>query len=98
MRTSSTSREVFLDGLLHHRHLSPLVFSPVSLARQSAAKEEDLYFVQCPKCGQPIELPDNAFGPDRTHPWNVVGCDECDLTFDDDDAEVHREPDARGVL
>lgn len=54
--------------------------------------------MQCPKCGQPIELPDNAFGPDRTHPWNVVGCDECDLTFDDDDAEVHREPDARGVL
>jgi hypothetical protein len=40
------------------------------------------------RCGEPIEIPADAVGPHRTDPWNVVGCDECVLTFDFDDAQA----------
>ena len=47
-----------------------------------------MFFVQCPHCGSVIEIPENAVGPQRTDPWNVVGCDDCDYVFDYDDDEV----------
>ena len=47
-----------------------------------------MFFVQCPRCGSVVEIPEEAVGPDRTDPWNVVGCDACDLGFDYDDEEV----------
>jgi predicted Zn finger-like uncharacterized protein len=57
-----------------------------------------MFFVQCPRCGTPIEVPSDAVGPDRSDPWNVIGCDECSLTFDYDDEEVQQAPDSQGVL
>lgn len=57
-----------------------------------------MYFVQCPRCGDPIEIPASVVGSERTDPWNVVGCDECGLTFDYDDAEVQHSEDIHGVL
>ena len=56
-----------------------------------------MYFVQCPRCGDPVELPDEAVGKDRTDPWNIVGCDNCDCTFDFDDEDVQFVPDAPPV-
>ncbi len=47
-----------------------------------------MFFVVCPRCGEPVEIPADAVGEDRDDPWNVVQCDECDLSFDYDDAEV----------
>ena len=47
-----------------------------------------MFFVPCPCCGGPVEIPDHAVGPDRTDPWNVCRCDDCDLGFDYDDEEV----------
>lgn len=47
-----------------------------------------MYYVIYPKCGAKVEIPDTAVGQDRTDPWNVVGCDDCHITFDDDDEEV----------
>lgn len=47
-----------------------------------------MYFVLCPRCGDPVELPDEAVGEVRSDPWNTVACESCDLTFDYDDAEV----------
>lgn len=56
-----------------------------------------MYFVLCPGCGNEVEIPDNAMGPERTDPWNVCRCDDCDLTFDYDDEEVQIEPDEPDV-
>jgi len=47
-----------------------------------------MFYVFCPECGAQIEIPTDAVGPDRTDPWNVTGCVECNLTFDYDDHEV----------
>ena len=47
-----------------------------------------MLYVLCPNCNLPVELPDNAIGPKRSDPWNVVRCDECGTTFDYDDDEV----------
>jgi predicted Zn finger-like uncharacterized protein len=47
-----------------------------------------VFYVICPTCQACVEIPADAVGPDRTDPWNVVRCDECDAGFDYDDEEV----------
>ena len=54
-----------------------------------------MFFVQCPMCGEIVEIPTDAVGQHRTDPWNVVGCDECDSTFDYEDEEVQYRADSR---
>ena len=49
-----------------------------------------MYFVPCPGCGSPVEIPADAVGPERTDLWNVVECDACELAFDYENAEVQR--------
>lgn len=51
-------------------------------------------FVQCPHCGSIVKIPEDAVGIERTDPWNVVGCVECDSTFDyqDDEVQFTEEP------
>ncbi len=49
-----------------------------------------MYFVQCPLCGAVVEIPADAVGRERSDPWNVTGCDECNLAFDYEDEEVQR--------
>lgn len=51
-----------------------------------------MFFVLCPRCGTPVEIPRDAVGPTRDDPWNVTSCDECDFAFDYDDAEVQTSP------
>jgi len=51
-----------------------------------------MFYILCPLCLAKIEVPPNAVGPDRTDPWNVIGCDDCGFTFDYDDEEVMAEP------
>jgi hypothetical protein len=50
-----------------------------------------MFYVICPYCQSHVEIPANAVGPNRTDPWNVVGCDDCDITFDYDDEDVIEE-------
>ena len=57
-----------------------------------------MYFVQCPRCGSPVEIPPDAVGPERTDPYNVVGCLDCGLSFDFDDEDVQIAPDLKGVF
>lgn len=52
-----------------------------------------MFFVSCPRCGAPIEIPPDAVKPGRNDPWNVMSCDECDFSFDFDDADVQTLPD-----
>jgi len=52
-----------------------------------------MYFVQCPLCGAVVEIPDDAVGRKRIDPWNVTGCDECNLAFDYEDEEVQQADD-----
>ena len=47
-----------------------------------------MFFVPCPRCGSPVDIPEDAVGKDRTDPWNVAHCHECDLGFDYNDDEV----------
>lgn len=47
-----------------------------------------MYYIPCPFCQTPIEIPADAVGPDRTDLFNVVSCYECGTGFDDDDEEV----------
>lgn len=47
-----------------------------------------MFYVLCPNCQAQIDLPDDAVGPDRSDPWNVVLCDDCGTGFDYDDDEV----------
>jgi Zn ribbon nucleic-acid-binding protein len=47
-----------------------------------------MHYVICPECKSEIEIPPDAVGPDRTDPWNVIGCVDCGITFDYDDEEV----------
>ncbi len=47
-----------------------------------------MFFVPCPRCGAPVDIPSEAIGPNRTDYWNVTRCDECDFSFDYDDVEV----------
>ena len=47
-----------------------------------------MFYVICPTCETRIEVPADAVGADRTDPWNVVRCDECDASFDCDDEDV----------
>lgn len=56
-----------------------------------------MYLVSCPGCGNRIEIPENSVGPERTDPWNVCRCDDCDLSFDYDDEEMQFEPDEPDV-
>jgi predicted Zn finger-like uncharacterized protein len=53
-----------------------------------------MYYVLCPYCQAKVEIPDDAVGTDRTDPWNVVRCAECDASFDYDDDEVATGEDA----
>ncbi len=50
-----------------------------------------MFYVICPTCEARVEIPADAVGPDRTDPWNVVLCDECDASFDFDDEDVMTE-------
>ncbi len=50
-----------------------------------------MFYVICPNCQARVEIPENAVGLDRTDPWNVVRCDECDASFDFDDEDVFAE-------
>ena len=56
-----------------------------------------MYFVQCPRCGAVVEIPSDAVGFNRTDPWNLIGCDECDSTFDYEDEDVQSVPDGLDV-
>jgi len=47
-----------------------------------------MFYVICPTCEARVEIPADAVGPDRSDPWNVVRCDECDTSFDYDDQDV----------
>ena len=47
-----------------------------------------MFYVQCPYCRAPVEIPDDAVGTDRTDPWNVTECFDCDRVFDYDDEDV----------
>ncbi len=47
-----------------------------------------MLYVNCPTCEARVEVHPNAVGPDRTDPWNVARCDECDSGFDYDDEEL----------
>jgi hypothetical protein len=47
-----------------------------------------MFYLVCPGCGSPVEIPDNAVGPNRTDPWNICRCEICGLSFDYEDAEV----------
>lgn len=55
-----------------------------------------MYYVLCPDCDCPVEIPENAVGPQRTDPWNICRCDQCDVSFDYDDREVHYMDDEPG--
>jgi len=57
-----------------------------------------MFYVQCPQCGSVVEIPENAVGKNRTDPWNVTGCPECDCGFDYHDDDVQSAPDSKGVL
>ena len=56
-----------------------------------------LYVVQCPHCGSMVDIPDDAVGKNRTNPWNVAHCDDCDSGFDYDDEEVQLVPEESEV-
>jgi hypothetical protein len=62
-----------------------------------ADKEVVVFFVQCPLCGAPVELPADAVGTNRSDRWNVTGCIECDSTFDFDNDEVQFDADNDSV-
>jgi hypothetical protein len=51
-----------------------------------------MFYVICPTCEARVEIPANAIGTDRSDPWNVVQCDECDAGFDYDDEDVIESP------
>jgi predicted Zn finger-like uncharacterized protein len=53
-----------------------------------------MFYVICPRCQARVEIPADAVGPDRTDPWNVVRCDECNAAFDYDDEDVFAEEQA----
>lgn len=53
-----------------------------------------MFYVTCPHCQAQVEIFDDAVGPDRTDPWNVMLCYECGWSFDYDDDEVLEKPDA----
>lgn len=57
-----------------------------------------MYFVQCPLCGAAVEIPSDSVGINRSDPWNVTQCLDCDATFDYDNEDVQFEPTAQGVL
>ena len=50
-----------------------------------------MYYVICLSCGMNVEIPPDAVGEDRTDPWNVTQCLECQAGFDYDDEEVHHD-------
>ncbi len=51
-------------------------------------EQQIMFYVVCPECQCHVEIPGDAVGPERTDPWNVVGCDECDTVFDYDDEDI----------
>lgn len=53
-----------------------------------------MFYVKCPNCDAQVEIPDDAVGPDRTDPWNVILCYECGTSFDYGDEEVIEAPEA----
>jgi hypothetical protein len=55
---------------------------------QSITGAVAMFYVHCPLCLAKIEIHANAVGVDRTDPWNVICCDDCDTTFDYDDEDV----------
>ena len=50
-----------------------------------------MFYVICPTCEAQVEISAVAVGHDRSDPWNVVQCDECDAGFDYDDEDVFAE-------
>jgi len=53
-----------------------------------------MFFVPCPRCGAVVDIPACVVDHDRIDLWNITRCDECDMTFDYDDAEVRSIPDS----
>ena len=47
-----------------------------------------MFYVICPSCEARVEIPADAVGPDRTDPWNVTLCYDCDASSDYDDEDV----------
>ena len=47
-----------------------------------------MYFVQCPRCGEPVEVPAYAVAENCTDPCQITACDLCDLTFGYGNEEV----------
>jgi hypothetical protein len=47
------------------------------------------YYVNCPFCGARIDLPDDD--PDLL--FKVVGCDDCEVSFDYEPEDVQQETD-----
>lgn len=65
------------------------IHSPNTRTRESVM----LFYVLCPCCESRVDVPDQAVGPNRTQPWNVVLCDVCDAAFDYDDEDVQEAED-----
>ena len=81
-------------GYLHHRTSLLWFFAVGSRLVRPGRQEVFVFFVQCPRCKAVVEIPAEAIGPGRTDPWNVVGCEECDCTFDFDDEDLQHTGDA----
>lgn len=54
--------------------------------------ESVVLFVACPECGDKVPIPTNAVGPNRSDLWNVVGCFNCNVSFDYNCEEVKLMP------
>lgn len=74
---------------MHHRAslFCFILFLP-SLLLRLCRKEALMFFVPCPNCGTPAEIPADAIGLEREDPWNVISCFECGIVFDYEDCEV----------
>jgi endogenous inhibitor of DNA gyrase (YacG/DUF329 family) len=51
-------------------------------------KATNMLYVTCPNCQTRVEISETAYGPNRTDPFNIAHCDECDCGFDYDDEDV----------
>lgn len=56
-----------------------------------------MYFVQCPQCGAVVEIPVEFMEKKRKDYWNAAVCEECDSSFDFENATVEFMPDAERV-
>ncbi|HEY4313327.1 MAG TPA: hypothetical protein VGN12_28010 [Pirellulales bacterium] len=47
-----------------------------------------MFYILCPFCHAKLEIPADAIGLTRTDLYNVIHCDECNMSFDYDDEEI----------